>query len=45
LVVTIAAVWIPLAVAFTPDNGAYNEAPPALLDHLPAAAAPTRTTG
>lgn len=45
-VVTIAAVWIPLAVALTPANVADNEAPSALLDHLVAAtAARSRTTG
>jgi len=37
LVVTVAAVWIPLAAALTPANGADNVLAPAVLPHLPPA--------
>jgi len=36
LVVTVAAVWIPLAARLTPANAADNAVAPALLDDLPA---------
>jgi hypothetical protein len=37
LVVTVAAVWIPLAARLTPANAADNEEAPGLIDDLPAA--------
>ena len=35
LIVTVAAVWIPLAAALTPANEADNEVAPALIEELP----------